>query len=371
MADITPVTREEFYLAKAGGQDVPVPSAVTREEYYLEKLSNDSVVVPLPVTRREKFLYFACGGEIDLPSEDRMTRLERLIAKAGGMDVATPTAVTRLEKFWANVEGGGWKVTELTGTLPITFKANGSALVNYRVYGTANGVGERTKNFVRVIVGATSQGITFTVDPVAGTVTANGTATGTAQLRITINNPDDPNNTNVPSGNYYYSGCPSGGSNSKYNCYSWDNDTGARSKKWDGTTNAEQDNGQGSCQVQINGNRQSIILRLASGYTANNVVFKPMLRRADTTPDFEPYGYKLPLTIANGTESKSPDVFIGDSKLGVSDFVDYETQSITRNGISEPAPLPLPELETFKDTNTLDSTVEVGEVTIKGKIKEA
>lgn len=144
MADNTPVTREEFYLAKAGGQDVPVPSAVTREEYYLKKLSNDSVVVPSPVTRREKFLYFACGGEIDLPSEDRMTRLERFIAKAGGMDVSTPTAVTRLEKFWAKVEGG-WTVTTLTGTLPITFRSNGTALIDYRIYGTAEGAGVQTE----------------------------------------------------------------------------------------------------------------------------------------------------------------------------------------------------------------------------------
>ena len=133
MAVITPITREEFYLAKAGGRDVPVPSAVTREEYYLEKLSNDSVVVPTPVTRREKFLYFASGGEIDLPSEDRMTRLERLIAKAGGMDVSTPTAVTRLEKFWANVEGGGWKT--ITGVLPLTFTAKGGTAADWVIEG--------------------------------------------------------------------------------------------------------------------------------------------------------------------------------------------------------------------------------------------
>lgn len=144
MADITPVTREEFYLAKAGGQDVPVPSAVTREEHYLEKLSNDNVVVPSPVTRREKFLYFACGGDVTLPSEDKMTRLERLIAKAGGMDVITPTAITRLEKFWANVEGG-WRIAELTGTLPITFRSNGTALINYRIFGTADGAGVQTE----------------------------------------------------------------------------------------------------------------------------------------------------------------------------------------------------------------------------------
>lgn len=33
-------------------------------------------------------------------------------------------------------------------------------------------------------------------------------------------------------------------------------------------------------------------------------------------------------------------------------------------------PLPFPKISTFSGENTLDSTVEVGEVTIKGKIKE-
>jgi hypothetical protein len=96
-----------------------------------------------------------------------------------------------------------------------------------------------------------------------------------------------------------------------------------------------------------------------------------MLRRADTTSEFEPYGYELPLTITNGTENKTSDIFIGDSKLGASDYVDYETQTITRGGISEPTPFPLPEITTYKGTNTLDSTETLGQVTIKGKIKEA
>lgn len=95
-----------------------------------------------------------------------------------------------------------------------------------------------------------------------------------------------------------------------------------------------------------------------------------MIRPADTTPDFIPYGYQIPLTLTNGTKNKTSDIFIGDSKLGASDYVDYETQTITRNGITAPAPLSLSKITTFKGTNTLDSSVEVGKVTIKGKIKE-
>ena len=41
MADLTPITRKEKYLAKAGGQEVTLPPyPITREEMYLEKIAN-------------------------------------------------------------------------------------------------------------------------------------------------------------------------------------------------------------------------------------------------------------------------------------------------------------------------------------------
>lgn len=39
-------------------------------------------------------------------------------------------------------------------------------------------------------------------------------------------------------------------------------------------------------------------------------------------------GYKLPLTISNGTESKTADIYIGDSKLLSTDYIDYESGKI-------------------------------------------
>lgn len=36
--NIEPITRQELYLAKAGGQDVTVPEPITREEYFLADL---------------------------------------------------------------------------------------------------------------------------------------------------------------------------------------------------------------------------------------------------------------------------------------------------------------------------------------------
>lgn len=42
----------------------------------------------------------------------------------------------------------------------------------------------------------------------------------------------------------------------------------------------------------------------------------------------ENYGYKIPLTVKNSTETKTIDVYIGDSKLGEEEYVDYGEQKI-------------------------------------------
>lgn len=62
-------------------------------------------------------------------------------------------------------------------------------------------------------------------------------------------------------------------------------------------------------------------------------------------------------------------IYIGDSKLLSSDYIDYESGKIVRDGTPQDPPLPLPAIETFKGKNTLDSTETLGEVTIKGQIK--
>ncbi len=48
-------------------------------------------------------------------------------------------------ELFARRMAGGWKVTELTGALPITFRSNGTALIEYQIYGVADGAGVQTK----------------------------------------------------------------------------------------------------------------------------------------------------------------------------------------------------------------------------------
>lgn len=148
-------------------------------------------------------------------------------------------------------------------------------------------VGYSSKNLFEVTANTqTKNGITFTIDKTAGTIKVNGTATAQTQLSIEFN---------VPSGDYYFSGCPSGGSSSTYDLYAYDRDYsesgGGRPRKWDGTTASASDYGNTSQEIKIVGGHETVLtIRIQSGVTVSNKIFKPMIRKgtiADAT--FEPY----------------------------------------------------------------------------------
>lgn len=169
------------------------------------------------------------------------------------------------------------------------------------------GVGQKTKNLLEITTGTyTDHGVKFTFDKETGVVVADGKATG-AQARYAFYI------TPTETLNLYLSGCPEGGSSSTYNVYPWDSTAGARPKKWDGTTSqTESDYGTDGLEVRAEaGHKLSVTIRIEEGYTANNVVFKPMYRLSDTSTDFEPFGYKIPLTVNSTTQN----IYIGSTPL--------------------------------------------------------
>lgn len=94
-----PITRKEYYLAKAAGTYTgPTPPPVLREDYYLATLSGDySGNCPAPVTRLDMFMSAAAGLTTYVPQP--VTRIEKYwhaIAKGTGY---VPEPVTREEKF--------------------------------------------------------------------------------------------------------------------------------------------------------------------------------------------------------------------------------------------------------------------------------
>lgn len=120
----------------------------------------------------------------------------------------------------------------------------------------------------------TANGITFTVGA-DDVVTANGTASA-----VTVLNNSE---VTVPAGKYIMSGCPANGSDSTYRL--------TVNKVVGGSeVGLTHDYGEGVTLTLTEQTTLKAYPRIASGYTASNLVFKVMLRLATETDDtYEPY----------------------------------------------------------------------------------
>lgn len=132
-------------------------------------------------------------------------------------------------------------------------------------------LGTQRKNLLKNnAVTQTVSGVTFTIND-DKSITVNGTAT--AQISFMINN-----KVGLGIGNYILTGCPSGGS---WNTFYL---TAYASSAW----LSAPDFGSG-CKIE-NKTVTQVVISIASGYTANNLKFYPMLRDADIIDGtYEPY----------------------------------------------------------------------------------
>ena len=121
---------------------------------------------------------------------------------------------------------------------------------------------------------ATSQtinGVTFTVDKAAGTITANGTATTYTAFNI--------NTLDLQAGNYL-SGCPSSGSHDAYWLDVYDGKVSDYKQYYDFGNGAA---------IPISDNYQVRVI-VRQGQTVSNLVFKPMIVPAELAGvSFQPY----------------------------------------------------------------------------------
>jgi hypothetical protein len=241
-----------------------------------------------------------------------------IVAKGG----TVPTG-DGLEEFAADISTIA--PYEMTGELPLTFKSDGENLRDYAVKGKNGGIGERTKNLLPITVegikaaaggtwsgnSRTLNGITFTIqtDSVNNvtSILANGTADADAYFRFV--------NTLSTDNNVIISGCPTNGGQYSYRMYAYDG------------TDYFIDTGTGA-NIPANTNLLYVVIHIANGYNAQNLLFKPMIRLAsDTDPTFEPYGYKIPITCGNTTTNLyTPDkLYEGDTLTYAQTGVDIPT----------------------------------------------
>ena len=144
----------------------------------------------------------------------------------------------------------------------------------------------------------TVNGITFT-DNGDGSITVNGTATANAIYFVRTNT-----NFTVEKGIYTLSGCPTGGNKSSYSLgIDVYND-----KTW---LKNFFDYGEGVF-VDLTSSVFTglpVYIRVVTGTTVNNLVFKPMLELGNAATDYEPY--KAPVTYTPDSDGKVSGVTLG------------------------------------------------------------
>ena len=238
-------------------------------------------------------------------------------------------------------------------TLPATFQTSGADVVNYQVYGTASGVGEETENIAPTFSDAIlGDEITFTV------LSGNS---------VKINGSDASNRfygtqMRLAEGTYSMkSFIPFAGGVDSIR-------VDIRKSTPNGAVISDAvDNGNGvTFTVDSTVARQTLyfVIRVAADYVCDNMILKPTLVTGSTIPtSFIPIGYKIPILNTSGvtenildcstfsaghidgegnidspedvsslsTTSSSTsnyDLFIGDSKLGEDEYVDFSEQKV-------------------------------------------
>lgn len=154
----------------------------------------------------------------------------------------------------------------------------------------------------------TKKGVTFTVNS-DGTVIVNGTATDDVELVLTTNAVETE-------GNYTVNGCPSSGSSSTY----WLNfkTTASGASTW------RQEYGSGLTVTGVT--IQNVGIYVKQGATANNVLFKPMIRLASVSDaTFAPYSNICPISGWTGANVSVFDVNLWDEE--------WELGAINNSGV--------------------------------------
>lgn len=138
------------------------------------------------------------------------------------------------------------------------------------------------KNLLPITVETTTtNGVTFTVDKDAGTITVSADGTQTTNTFFYLVRNDDDFRSKIIGKKIVLSGCPSGGSGSTYRLRCW---------HYDGNSIAS-DLGDGASFTFTNTSENyDVSIQIFAGAVCDNIVFKPMIRDAKISDStFTPY----------------------------------------------------------------------------------
>lgn len=298
-----PITRKELYLNKiVGNNDYETPEKpITIEEFFFAEILGEAVQAPEPLTRYQIYLAKIAGREIEIPYPE--TRLEYFLARAAGMDISTPVPITREEIFWSNYSA--IVDFEIEGIPPLSFKAKAGALRDYRIYGnTVDGesVGDRTANLFgsELVLGSfiAPDGSWVNVDIRCISEFINVKSNTTYSLHIT--------GAEITYIGYY------GGGFSFLAPRIHDEFTFVTP------------NDCNQIRIVFSNYDNSIPIDLTV-FPKNTV----MLNEGSTPLPYEPYGYKVPVTVSNGTDTQTTPIYLPEPIKMVGDeaeYIDYGEQ---------------------------------------------
>ena len=214
---------------------------------------------------------------------------------------------------------------------------------DYEPYGYRVPVTIEGKNLLQNTASSqTKNDVTFTVNN-DGSVTCNGTASNNTLFKI--------GDLSLASQSYILTGCPSNGGKYSYTlrCYKNGNIIGV-------------DDGNG---VNINESIDGYIeIRIASGYTCDNLTFCPMICKADIKDDtYEPYHEPITTNLYLPEQIK----MVGDD----AEYVDFvEQKQYFADGTSISVNLPTIFASIGMNTICIETNVVPSGVRIKGKFKK-
>ena len=347
---MTPLTRKENYLNEIVGWGETAPEKpLTPEEFFFAAILGEAVQTPEPLSRYQIYLAKIAGRNISVPKP--LTRLELFLAKACGMDIETPTPITREEIFWSNYTA--IVDFEVEGVPPLTYKAIEGTLENYRIYGnTENGesVGDRTGNLFDGVQPVTNN-ITDTRDFLR--IWFRAAKEDNLQDNISLANSADVYSSTIINRTF------------------------------------TMPNGYNRLYVKHNGMSQDItlidvILESGKNYTlsfnvnsynpsvAGGIVISNIMLNSGSEPQpYEPYGYRVPVSVTNGTDTETTNIYLSEQIKMVGDeaeYVDYKEQKqYFADGTS--VDVTLPALPTLTGTNvlTVGTQIQPSEVWVKYK----
>ena len=98
-----------------------------------------------------------------------------------------------------------------------------------------------------------------------------------------------------------------------------------------------------------------------------------LVEGSEAPASYEPYGYKVPVTVSNGTDTLTTPIYLPEQIRKVGDeaeYIDYAEQKMHRIGADD-IDVTLPALPTLTGTNVLSvgTAVQPSEIEVKGKIK--